>query len=1484
MVNMIMYLCSMFTAADFSPMPGDKRPHLRGSLNNYEADFLVDTGAAVSVVSEALFNNIKVRHPGVLEDELPIPAGFRLSSAAGTAMKMVGCFNMQIRIHDRYFKRPFYIVRGLAQRKAILGIDFIRETQMVIEPDHIFFKEMPETSNRELATLRATSDFTLQARTALRTELAAKTARGEMIPWGVSGVSATAERDVGLWDTLDTVDQFGNVCSIVTNITDDPISYLKGEIVGFFQPLSQEDIENGVSEKSIDSIFNNFSKEPEEPYLGKAKTDLSKEEVEFMDKSLNIRAPVEYCDKYKDLCLKYHDVFSKSKFDIGRADVVEHSINLKEKDPIHVRQFRIPLEHRQTIYDWVDELLSKGAIEVSRSCFNTPIFLVPKPHGHGMRAVLDFRQINRASVPDRYTIREVRDCVDEIGMAESEVFSTIDLTSGFWQQSLDKDSRQYTAFTVPGKGTRYQWTVTPMGLQGSPASFARLIDYCMRGLKGVLTYIDDILSHAKTHEQHLGQLESVFLRLRKYGLKLNVAKSIFGADEVIYLGYTISKDGLRPGREKLKAVSDFKAPNNVRKIREFVGLANYFRFLIPDFAKYAGVLTNLTKKESGYKAGELPDHAVKAFLHLQKALVSNPIVAHPKPNYPYRLATDAAAGDDLSPGGFGAVLTQLWPDGFERVIAYASRTLKTNEKNYSAYLLEMAAVAWSIDHFSVYLQGRKFSVFTDHKPLETLTKTHSKTFNRLKEQMLQYDFDIKYKKGMDNTAADALSRNAVDIPVETMPVESFIASLEDDSGDLIKAQDADELCRDVKACLKGGELPNTTLGYRSKVKKLVEHSFLDEGVVWYNLKRLGHADRPVLLCPDSLKQMIMDVAHCSWTGGHSGKTRTIDRIQMGYYWTGMTYDVEKFLDSCIRCKELAGQKPKPSSLQSLPICEEPNFRVHMDLFGPLKCRSASGAKYIMVITDAFTKYTELVAIVDKKADTVALAFFEHWICRHGVPRVIVSDRGKEFLNSVMKDLTDFMGISHSPTSAYHPQSNAQAETYNKTMIRYLASQLDNQNTLDWEELLPPMMFCYNTHIHRATDESPFFLTYLHSPRLPYFDLQKPRKLYKQDALTDAFKNLRLSFNHVRDNLKDAQDMREQYFNRKADDRQFKVGQLVLVKFPQYPLGINKKFYKQWKGPYRVVRVLSRLNLKVALENGKKSITVHVDRVRALSPKDRESFFDSKKCNYKVNFQGKLERTTDIFDRNEDVRSKDPVTFSPPDDNFDQFVHDEDDLEGFDLPPGGENHQDDDISSSSSEVDNAAFEAQFEDANEPGLAEQSPVRNRQPSQERAGNGGENVAAGQANLASPEREQGARPRTYAAAANSPPAPPMPDRPRVMPPPAAAFHPPLPGKPKQTLPRVAVFHQRTRSSSPQPPRPEKARQAPAAAPARQAQAAAPARQIGRGRAQVLADRLAPAAQAGGGGSRTLTRAQAVRAGVVVEDKDLPKHCLASKRGRQT
>jgi hypothetical protein len=247
--------------------------------------------------------------------------------------------------------------------------------------------------------------------------------------------------------------------------------------------------------------------------------------------------------------LRYHDILSKDKFDLGCVDVIKHSIVMEDERPVHQTQFRVPFAHEEVLYEYVDKLLKLGAIEVSCSPYNLAVFCVAKkqlPNAAPgdpvpLRVVLYFRAVNNLKLlPDRYCVKEVRECLDEVGKSRLLIFLTFDLTSGFWQQSLQEKSRQYTAFSVPGKGARYQWRVTPMGLQGLPASFARLMDFVMTGVKSIITYIDDILVHLRDHEQHLKTIKEVLWRLRRYGLKLNVDKTIIGAKTMQYLGYTTS--------------------------------------------------------------------------------------------------------------------------------------------------------------------------------------------------------------------------------------------------------------------------------------------------------------------------------------------------------------------------------------------------------------------------------------------------------------------------------------------------------------------------------------------------------------------------------------------------------------------------------------------------------------------------------------------------------------------------------------------------------------------------------------------------------------------------------------------------------------------------------------------------------------------------------------------------------------------------------
>ena len=544
------------------------------------------------------------------------------------------------------------------------------------------------------------------------------------------------------------------------------------------------------------------------------------------------------------------------------------------------------------------------------------------------------------------------------------------------------------------------------------------------------------------------------------------------------------------------------------------------------------------------------------------------------------------------------------------MIAYASRALKPFEKNYSAYLLELSAAVWAIDYWHVYLTGRKFTLYTDHQPLTHLSSIHKRTLNRLQLQLLEHDMSIQYKAGEDNVVADALSRNAIEAVTVS---NNAIEVLNDESGSLKEAQEKDAFCRDVVQYLKNSVLPAGPDGYVKKILRVAPKcSITIDGILTFYHERDNMRPVNAVVLPERLHHMVVEAAHNSWHGGHGGEDRTKSRVFLRYYWPGVHSYVANYVKACPNCQMAKGKKPPPSPLQSLPICLGRNERVHIDLFGPMKTKSASGNIYVMVITDAFSKWTELVAIPDKTAETVAQAFMHRWVCKFSVPLLIVTDNGREFANQVLTDLCGLLGITHNKTSAYHPQSNSSAESFNRSMKKYLRAMLDNSQTLEWEAQLPALQLSYNCHVHRSTLESPFWLTYLMDPRLPYFSLEETRPIYKDDFVTAAFEDFSQSHKLVHKNQDDARKVREQFYNIKAKERQFDVGDRVMFFHNAIPAkGVNAKFYKNWQGPYYVVKKISPLNYIIQKNPNSKTKLVNVEKLKHLKDEDFKAHFDAK---------------------------------------------------------------------------------------------------------------------------------------------------------------------------------------------------------------------------------------------------------------------------------
>ena len=1162
-------IMTLFTLAisSLSGVNRPGRPFVNGQIGKHQLKMLYDTGADISCISEKEFRQIPVDlRPSKHSNEK-----VRYQSASGNSLQVKGIYDIPIKVLGRTVTHTFSVIKQLTD-PAILGSDFIHDKQLAYCPsEKQFFWKADEYWTNGVATLQQETHLPPFSICTVKTNLITDKLTKPIGKTNILVDIANTEYPLLAGGPgLVQPDQIGQTCLELRNCGPDPITLSRGTVIGSIENAMNYGCTE-INPKVINAAIMKIANE-------RIMTKPTPEKAKFITENAQINVPEQHKTKFLQTLIKHHNVFSKDKGDLGRTDLIQHEIILKTQEPVYVKQFKIPDTHHDYLQSQVKEWLKLGIVQPARSRYNSPVFLVDKKDG-GFRVVQDFRALNANSHIDKYTMKDVSECISEIGRSNSSIFSTLDLTSGFWQMLLHPKSRPYTAFTVPGMG-QFQWVTSAMGLLGCPATFQRLVETAVDGIQNVIVYIDDLIIHSKDYDQHLQTLDELFTRLQAHNLKVNLQKCVFGSKDVMYLGFHLTEAGIKPGTDKLKAVAKTEPPKNVHEIRQFLGLCNFFRNHVRNFAQISAALTNLTKKENPWRQGPLPPEALKAFRELQSILCSEPVIGYPRRDRQYALITDAALGDDKNPGGLGAILTQMDEKGEHTVIAYASRKLQKHEKNYTPFLLEMQAAIWGMDHFSTNLRGRHFTLYTDHKPLEKLGKVHTKTLNRLQEIMNTYDFEIVYKKGSE-MPADFLSRNVV-------------ASISLENTELAKFQEQDPFLLQLRKFLLNKELPQQD---GKLIMQLATDVFIENDVLWRRLKPKNEPGRVVILLPRGLVQQVLQEAHGHLLTGHDGVGKTKQRILRNYWWPKMDVDIMSHLQKCHQCQvRRTDHSAPPTLLSPLPQCTEPNQRIHADLFGPLKTNENS-KKYILCMTDAFTKYVELVALPDKEALTVTSAIFSKWICRYGLPLELITDQGKEFANKLSDELYTLLKMKHQTTSARHPQCNASAEVCNKTIAKYLNSFVD-ATTLDWELYLPPLMFSYNTSFHRSIKNSPYFLTFGIEPRLPSFpapDLQ--RVFYGESSAAEMHQRLLFARNlAIQNNLQATEKYKDAHDNKnKAQKHSYQLKQLVLLENYNF-LGKNTKLSPKWSGPHTIIALKGDHNVELLTITNKKLI-VNVSRIK-----------------------------------------------------------------------------------------------------------------------------------------------------------------------------------------------------------------------------------------------------------------------------------------------
>ena len=880
------------------------------------------------------------------------------------------------------------------------------------------------------------------------------------------------------------------------------------------------------------------------------------------------------------LVQRHNDAFSADPLDLGYCSLIPHEIKLTDDRPVNLPYRRVMPCQITEVKQMLQDLLNRNIIRRSASSYASPVVLVKKKNGQ-LRLCIDYRCLNAKTQKDAFPLPRIEETLEALG--GSQYFSSLDLTHGYFQVSLHPNSIAKTAFRVPWG--LYEFLRLPQGLTNSPSTFQRVMELIFGdlNLSEVILYLDDVLVFSETFDEHLVRLDKVFSRITENGLKLKGSKCKLFQTSISHLGHVVSDTGIAVDPEKVARVRDWPIPASPSQLRSFLGLASYYRRYVKGFSAIAAPLHKLSVKspeQAGKSAGpfEWSAEANEAFETLKRALCEAPVLAFPRFDRDFVLEIDA------SMKGLGACLSQYDEGGNLHPVAYASRGLRGAERNYSdfsSFKLELLALKWAVsEKFKEYLLGRKTVVWTDNNPVAHIqTAKLGATEQRWVAQLAPFELEIKYRSGRTNKCADALSRNPPEIveaaelfhtvtrssplPIQLQVVKrdgcrsvdtgdlpgvtpSVLPSLS--FSDLTSLQKKDDALGKVwllwekrwKPGQEGVDLFSTEVkGWIKEWPHLTEHN----GVLYRVLNEPGLGRIDQLLVPKSLRSALVEAAHDQW--GHQGVGRTLSFLKRRCFWPGVNAYVREHVRNCYHCTITKTPTPTVRAPMQHLLSFRPLERLAIDF---LKLdRGRGNIEDVLVMTDSFTKFAVAVPCRDQKAPTVARALRDHWFARYGVPMQLHSDRGRNFEGNIIQELCKLYGVRKTRTTPYHAQGNAQTERFNKTLCGLIKS-LDRKNRSQWPDLLPHLVFIYNSTPHSVTGFTPYTLMFGREPTVPLDQLINHTHSNWDESVVDRQAKLiqeahRLAKQRL---LKAAQASKRRY-DKRVHTSPLPVGSRVLLK-------------------------------------------------------------------------------------------------------------------------------------------------------------------------------------------------------------------------------------------------------------------------------------------------------------------------------------------------
>lgn len=873
-----------------------------------------------------------------------------------------------------------------------------------------------------------------------------------------------------------------------------------------------------------------------------------------------------------------------------------------------VDQFPVPRKLRQVVIDMIQDRINRGTLELCKSQYRNPWFLVAKKD-KGYRLINNAQKLNGVTIRDANPPPNPDEFSEEF--AGCVIMSLLDFFSGYDQVELHEDSRDMTAFSTP-LGLVRQCTL-PMGTTNSPAEFVRVMTKICRDHipDRCMPYLDDVCIKGPKERygdrevepgvrqfvaEHLSNIDKVLADIERAGATISGHKSDFCYPSMIVVGYRIDEHGRHPDEKKVDKITRWPDCRNAKEVRMFLGICVYYRVWVLGFAIIAAPLFKLLRKNAPFEWGLEQKQAME---HLKAALTTAPALVSIDYTEPIRKIILAVDG---SKKGWGAVIMQLDPNGHRHPVRFESGVWSTTERNWDSSKHECKALLLALKKFRSYIYGVNFQVETDAKTLiaqlqRSATDLPGALITRWLALLNMWEFDIVHVAGKKNVVADALSRmpepdgweppdepeedvedfidahlNTVQLVFSEAPAHAYgMCQVDLSFDDQPLADGYSDESQAIAGWLLFRRRPEhmSTAEFRKFKKKALRMTVRER-----HLFTIPSGGRPLRRVVDSTDEQHEIIRSLHDESGHRGKEGTWRKVWARYHWKGQYDQVKRYVQSCPECQSHASATVQ----EELWPTEPPTILfawITIDVVYMPPGRN--GKKFLIVARDYLSQWVEAKALAKNDSKSVQKFLLHDVFCRWGIPLKMSADGGPEN-KGLVEELQKQWGINRVISSAYHPQGQGLIERGHAPIVAALKKLPGN-----WVDNLPNVLWADRTTIKRSTNETPAYLVSgqqhilpieLSIPTwqtLPWNDVQDTPTLLAMRAR--QFNRRDERFKESIDRTVRLRHENKDYFDQSRVLRPSKLspGDLVLLRdsFHENDRSTLTKFLPKWKGPFRI---------------------------------------------------------------------------------------------------------------------------------------------------------------------------------------------------------------------------------------------------------------------------------------------------------------------------